>query len=125
MHGVAKNVQKCDICRMKVDARTHFEGIEQENKKPVHFCSFICAHQYRRKDAKAPLSVYDFGTGKKVNADKAFFLVKSKNIANELGFGMPPLVVGFVTKADADKVQKRLADGNVVEGFNAVQKTYK
>lgn len=115
---------KCPICNMVIqkDSKTAFESVREN--KPVHVCSFSCAHRFHKRFPDAEIFVKDYVSGKRISAKVAFFLVKSKNILKEIDFEMPPTVVAFSTEADAKKVKARLGDGELVQGFDALQKVY-
>lgn len=105
-------------------AKTGFES--ERNGKPTHFCSFACAHRFHSSadHRNAPLFAHDFKTGARLDAKQAFYLIKSKNISKELEFDMPPTVVAFSSEQTAKEIQTRLKDGEVVKGFEAVEKAY-
>ncbi|MBI4403782.1 MAG: nitrous oxide reductase accessory protein NosL [Deltaproteobacteria bacterium] len=124
VHAGLPEPSRCVICGMEIkkDAKIIFESVR--DGKPIHFCSFSCVHSFHSKYRDAPVFVYDFNSGKKVNAQSAFFIVKSKNILKELEFGMPPAVVAFLDEASARKVQVRLKDGEVVRGYETLEKMF-
>jgi YHS domain-containing protein len=115
---------KCPICGMKFkpSAKTSFEATHEG--KELQVCSFACARRLRKKYEKDPLYAHDFHTLKKIDSTSAFFLIKSKNLLKELDFDMPPSVVAFSVEADAKKVRDRLMDGEIVNGFAAMEKAY-
>lgn len=120
----AGEAENCPICGMELakDSKTSFES--KRDKKPVTFCSFTCAVKFHKKNPKTELFAIDFLTGKRIDAQKAFFLIKSKALEKELPFGMPPTIVSFASEADAEKTKSRVKDGTIVKGFNAVEKIY-
>ena len=115
---------ECPICGMNFEegARTSYAG--KRGDKPVQFCSFSCAHKFHGHNPKAALEARDFDGGKAVDAGSAWFLIKSKNVLRELPFDMPPTVVAFSSEAAAKKTRERLKDGEVVKGFETVEKAY-
>jgi YHS domain-containing protein len=114
----------CPVCGMhfKEDAKTSFESVR--DGKPIHLCSFSCARRVHKKTPAAALKARDFETGAALDARTAWFLVKSKNVLKELDFDMPPSIVAFATEDAAKKARARLKDGEVVKGFDAVEKAY-
>ena len=116
---------KCSVCGMefKKEAKTAFESTR--NGKPVHFCSFTCAERFHKSSKDTPLFILDYENSGRINANDAFFLVNSKNILPELDFDMPPSVVAFSKEESAKKVQTRLKDGQVVKGYDALEKLFK
>src|SRR5476651_1678152 len=83
----------CPVCGMhfKDGAKTSYETVK--DGKPVHVCSFSCARRVHKKMPEAPLKAVDFETGASVDANSAWFLVKSKKCLKELDFDMPPSVI--------------------------------
>jgi hypothetical protein len=114
----------CRLCGMhfKEAAKTSFESTRDGT--PLHVCSFSCAKKLRGKQPNAPLKSHDFDTGAPIDAGTAWFLIKSKNVQKELDFDMPPSVVSFSTELTARKTRDRLKDGEVVKGFEKVEKAY-
>lgn len=123
----AATEKNCAVCGMKTttDAKTGFNSVK--DGKPVYFCSFACAHRFHGSGAHkdAPLFAHDYKSGAEIDANKAYYLVKSKSIAKEIDFDMPPTVVAFSTEQAAKETQSRVKDGEVVKGFEAVVKAYK
>ena len=115
----------CVVCGMEVkpNAKASFESIKEEKSVPL--CSYTCAHRYHSKYADLPLFTFDFDTGSKLDAKSAYYLVKSHNVLKEVEFGMAPTVVAFASEAEAQKNQTRLKDGEVVKGYEALEKTFK
>ena len=117
-------VERCSLCRMRVkdDSKTHF--VVSHDGKTHHMCSFICAKHYRKRFPKSEIFIHDYSTNKRVPADKAYFIVKSKNLESQLHFGMPPAVVGFSKKSLAEELKTQLKDGKVVRGFHEIEKQF-
>lgn len=115
---------KCAICGMEFreKAKTAFESAP--DGKPIHFCSYACIHRFHERYKDAPIFAHDFETGNRIEANTAFFLIKSKNVLKELDFDMPPSVVAFSKKESAEKAQSRLKDGEIVTGYAALEKVY-
>jgi len=118
-----QNLQ-CAICGMetKTGSKTSFES--RRDGKPVRFCSFSCAHAFRKKYPNEKLMMNDFETGKPIDAKSAFFLANSENLLKELEFGMPPAIVAFEKEGSAKKVKARLKDGEIVNGLESLEKKY-
>ena len=120
----AESPVTCAVCgmEMKPGARASFESIR--NEKPVYLYSYSCAHAFHSKYPDAPLFAFDWDTGSKIDVKSASFLVKSKNVLKELEFGMAPTVVAFSSEALAKKHHDRLKDGEVVKGYEALEKIF-
>ena len=124
-HSLAATSSTCAVCGMKVkpNAKASFEAIKEE--KPIALCSYTCAHRFNSKYSESALFTFDFDTGSKLDAKSAYYLVKSSNVLKEVEFGMAPTVVAFASEAEAKKNQTRLRDGEVVKGYEALEKTFK
>jgi len=115
----------CPICGMEVKAesRTQFEvNLSQEKK---HFCSLSCVETYAKRHSSEPVFLFDYETGEKIAAESAYFLARSEKLMKEIEFQMPPTVVGFKKKETAEKHQKRLGDGKIVQGLESLKKEFK
>lgn len=123
--AVAAEALKCAICGMefKRNAKTAFESTRGGN--PTHFCSFACVHRFHEKFKDTPIFARDFETGNRIDASRAFFLFKSKNVLKELEFDMPPSVVAFSTEEAAKRIQSRLKDGEIVTGYVSLERAYR
>ena len=120
--AAAAGTLECPICGMhfKATARTSF--LAQYEKKPLNLCSFACATKLSDRQSGATFQVLDFASGNLIDAEKAFFLIKSKNLLKELEFDMPPSVVAFAQKAQAQAKQKAIGDGEVINGWKDLKK---
>lgn len=124
---LAGDALQCAVCGMPVKANSKTRFDSTRDGKPVTFCSFSCAHGFHKKFPKEHLEGHDFDTGQPVYVQSAFFLAKSENIFNlvkELEFGMQPTVVAFAKEGAARKVREQVRDGEVIKGFEALQKLY-
>lgn len=115
----------CPVCGMEVkpESRTQFEMSHSKDTK--HFCSLSCVETYSKKYSTEPVYLFDYETGEKIPAAGAYFLARSEKLLKELEFEMPPTVVGFKRKESAEKHQKRLGDGKVIQGFESLKKEFK
>jgi hypothetical protein len=116
--------ENCSICGMSISSASKTTFTTERDGKTTEFDSFTCASRFQAKYPKAALWARDFLTGKKIEASKAFYLVKSEKIQKEVEFGMMPTVVAFADEAEARKKQKALGDGEIVKGFAAARKAY-
>ncbi len=117
------NPLECPLCGMSFKATAKTSFLATHEAKPLPLCSFACAVKLFDRKNGTTFHVLDFSSGKQFSADKAFFLVKSKNLLKELEFDMPPSVVAFLDEAQARAKQKTLGDGEVVHGWKALKKT--
>lgn len=115
---------KCPVCRMPVTTETRTAYSAERDREPTHFCSYSCAHAFHKKRPGSPLFARDYHTGAEIPAAEAWYLVKSARIAEEVEFGMAPVVVAFKDEMHARSLQARLKDGIVVRGIAAVDRTY-
>lgn len=122
----ASEVQKkCPVCSMtfQPQAPTSFRAT-QENGTPHEFCSFSCSLKFHRKFNGAALEAHDFISKKPIDAKNAFFIANSKALLKELDFDMPPSVIAFAKKSDAEAKLKQLKDGTLIEGYSRLEKFY-
>lgn len=114
----------CAVCGMDVkrDSRLFFGS--SNDGKPVKFCSYSCTHAFHKRMKDRPLFTVDFNTGKQIPAATAYFIIKSKSITKIVEFGMPPTVIAFADEASAKKKQQELGDGEVVRGYESVEKAF-
>ncbi|MBI2608767.1 MAG: hypothetical protein HYW47_04110 [Deltaproteobacteria bacterium] len=118
----------CDVCGMviKDKAPNHFilkKAVASE--KALNACSIPCVKKAKKSSAQyTKIEVPDFNhPGKFLDGEKAFFLIKSKNVKKDLGdMVMPPHVVAFTTKEEALASQKKYGDGEVVQGLEKALK---
>lgn len=121
----------CDICGMKIAANSKNHLVLQggAGSKEYHLCSVSCVRKARKYDPKlSEIKIVDFNRPETfIEGKKAFFLIESQKIKTELGeMAMPPFVVGFRSKNEAEVVQAKYGDGWVVEGVeNAIKKSDK
>ncbi len=115
---------QCIVCGMDVKPESKAAFDSTKEGKPVRFCSFSCAHGFHKKYPKEKLVTKDYDSGKTIDTSSAYFLVGSDNILKELEFVMPPAIVAFETEESAKKMQARLKDGELIKGFNSLEKKY-
>lgn len=118
-----KNDLQCPVCGMHFNstAKTSFQAHEGEGKKQV--CSFSCASRLKKR-FHSKLQAKDYSSGEWIEAESAYYLIRSRNLLKELDFDMPPSVVAFGSEREAYKKLKELGDGKIVGGFGALEKTY-
>ena len=118
----------CDVCGMTLseNAKNHIvlknEAVE---KNTLHVCSFTCFLKAKKNAPKySKVEISDFNNpGKFLDADKAFFLVKSAKIKKDLGeLVMPPYFGAFATKQLAETAKAKYGDGIVVRGIDNAAK---
>lgn len=114
---------ECPVCGMtfKPLAKTAF--LTKIQDKPRHLCSFACAAKTADKAHGVKFEVADFNRAKMVDADNAYFLIRSKNLLKELDFDMPPTVVAFASEKEAKEKAAKLGDGEVIHGWKKLKKT--
>ena len=116
--------ERCPVCGMFTKEKSPTSFVVTHHGQPAHFCSFSCAVAFHRKSPEVPMTAFAYGTGTPVDAEKAFYLIKSGKLAEEFKFAMPPVVVAFASRAEAEKAKERVKEGEILEGFSAVQKVY-
>lgn len=123
---VAATPARCALCQMEVHdgSKTRFEVIDGKTTYP--FCSFRCVRRFHaeKKFKAAPIFAYDYVSGEKISADKAFYITRSKQLENTLEFGMPPAVIAFAQKQAGEVYKKKFEDGVFVEGYDALEKLF-
>ncbi len=118
----------CDVCGMIIKDKVSNHFILKKatvTEKALNACSIPCVTKAKKSSAHyTKVEVSDFNhPGKFLDGDKAFFLIKSKNLKKDLGdMVMPPHVVACATKEEAAAAQKKYGDGKVVQGFDNVLK---
>ncbi|NBX93159.1 MAG: hypothetical protein EB120_04975 [Proteobacteria bacterium] len=116
---------RCVICGMDVKpgSKTQFTVVESQEER--RFCSLACVDSYLKRKPTREVYVFDYGSGEKIPASDAVFIARSEKLLKELEFEMPPTVIGFTNKEDAEKHQKRLGDGKLIQGFEALRKEFR
>jgi hypothetical protein len=115
---------RCPICGMQFESHAPSSFHAKQGEKDHELCSFSCSLKFHRKFSDALLEAHDFSSKKRIDAKNAFFIAKSQNILKELAFDMPPSVVAFERKVDAEKKLKELKDGILIEGYSRLEKLY-
>lgn len=120
---------KCPVCRMEItpQSKTVYSTTAEKGgkKETLHLCSYSCAHAFHTKRPEGQLDAHDFETGEAVPSTAAWYVVKSRKIDEEVGFGMAPIIAAFKDEVRAKALQQKLQDGQVVHGLAAVETTYK
>jgi len=114
---------ECPICGMHFSATAKTSYLTTHENKPLHLCSFSCAAKLSDRHASATFTAIDFSSGKKIPAESAYFLIRSKKLLTELEFDMPPSVVAFADAEVAKAKQQALGDGEVIRGWKSLKKT--
>ena len=115
--GLPAGGAKCPVCRMKIgpESKTVFSALRVEAGKEtlVHVCSYSCAHALHKKRPESPITAYDFESGEAVSASDAWYVVKSQKVADQVEFGMPPVVAAFKDEVKAKALQQKVNEGAV------------
>lgn len=124
----AAQTRNCDVCGMIIPEKARNHVVlknEDSNKKSLHVCSFGCVQKGQKYDSKYKIiEVANFNQPDQfLDADQAFFLIKSKKIKPDLGnFVMPPYFGAFKTQKEAEAAKEKYGDGAVVEGIENAMK---
>ena len=118
----------CDVCGMSIPdhARNHLVlKAADPAAKELHVCSVPCARKARKHDQSlSRIDIADFNHPESfLSGERAFVLIQSRKVKADLGeLTMPPYVVGFGTKKEAEAAQAKYGDGTVVEGIEGALK---
>lgn len=116
---------RCAVCGMDVHTESKTSYEVEYNGKTSRVCSFGCASKLGDRHPGATFKVKDYTTGTFISAKDAVYLINSKALADEVSFGMPPVVAAFGLLQRAEETKKRLGDGETVKGFDAVRLRFK
>jgi hypothetical protein len=115
---------KCPICGMQTKEKSPTSFTATFKEKELHFCSFVCAKRFHTKYPSTALFTFELGTGKKLPAEKAYFLIQSEKLLEELSATMPPVTAAFSDEEAGKKKQALLGEGKLIFGFSGLEKAF-